>query len=189
MRMPHVRFTARWVVAAVILVAIMVALATIEVRECLRSDAAVAKAEMAYQDAKLAREFAEVAAKEYAEGIFRQELAIAEDDIKAAEDDLKRIRSTAAADLDWAERIRSKGYLLMVPGGLPKELRVKRATFEVEIAKSKRDVLVRYTKCKTLKELNNQVAKASENERAKRAAYDRVRAAPVGFIGKLIRRK
>lgn len=70
-----------------------------------------------------------------------------------------------------------------------KELAEKKATFSLETAKSKKLALERYTRVKTLRELNDRVAKASMDELAKKAAYDTVRATSVGFIGKIIRQK
>src|SRR5258708_22329172 len=127
MRLPRVRFTVRCVVATVILVAVIAVLAAIERREHLRSEIAILKAETAYRDAKFARELAEVAVKEYAEGTFRRELATAEGEIKQAEDELSRIRTTTDPISEWAERIRSKGYLLLIRGDLrSKELAEKK---------------------------------------------------------------
>ena len=74
------------------------------------------RAETAYRDAKLARELAEVAVNEYAEGTFRQELATAEGEIEQAEDELGTVKISPDPVSEWAERIRSKGYLLLITG-------------------------------------------------------------------------
>jgi hypothetical protein len=89
---------------------------------------------------------------------------------------------------EWAERIESKGYLLLthVPS---KALIVKRAIFAIEQAKSKKFMLERNTKVETLEKLNNGVAKARTDEVAKKAVYDEMRARPAGFMRWLIRRK
>jgi len=102
-----------------------------------------------------------------------------------AEDELNRVRPAAAAHQEWVDRIRSKGYLLLILGENIGQLAVQKATFAVEQAKSKKGVLEGYTKVKTLNERNNRVAKARMDELAKKAAYDRARATPVGFIGKV----
>ncbi len=142
---------------------------------------------MPYRSAKLARERAEDAVNEYAEGIFRRELAAVEDEVKRAEDQL---RVATNAPPDWAEQIRAKGYLLFVNGPAhTRELSVKKATFEVEQARSKRHVLEYYTRVKTLEELNDRVAKARADESARKAAYERARAAGVGIIGKILGRR
>ena len=190
MRLPSVRFTVRWAVATVIVVAVIAVLAAVERRERLRSEIANLRAETAYRDAKLARELAEVAVNEYAEGTFRQELATAEGEIEQAEDELSRVKISPDPVSEWAERIRSKGYLLLITGSRwSKELAEKKATLAVELAKSKKVVLENYTRFKTLRELNDRAAKARMDELAKKACYDRVRATPVGFIGKFIARK
>ena len=189
MQRPRVRFTPRWVVAAVILVTVTALFAAIERRERLRREMALVKADTAYRDARLAREHAEVAAKEYAEGTYARELAAAEDEIKKAEDELNRIKPAAAAYQESVERIRSKGYLFLIRNPNGGNFAVTRATFAIEQAKSKKVVLEGYTKIKTLNELNDQIAKARMDELAKKAAYDGVKATPVGFIGKVIRGK
>ena len=179
--MPRVRLRVRWLVASVGILAVLVA---IERRERLRSDIALSRAEMPYRSAKLARERAEAAVNEYAEGIFRRELAAVEYEVKRAEDQL---RVATNAPEDWAERIRAKGYLLFVK--VPThawELYIKKAVFAVEHARSKRHVLENYTKLKTLAYLNDRVAKARADESARKAAYERAKATGVGIIGKVL---
>ena len=189
MRAPRMRFSVRWAVAAMLLGAIMAVLAAIERRDHLRSKVAIAGAETAYRDAKLVRELAEVAVKDYAEGTYRRELATAEAEIKQAEDELSGVATDATAVLEWAERIRSKRYLLLIRGVPSRESAVKRATFAVEQAKSKKFVLERYTRVKTLGNLNNQVAKTWMDELTKKGAYDKSKATPVGFIGRVMQRQ
>jgi HlyD family secretion protein len=190
MRLPRVRFTVRWAAATAILVTVIGVLAVMERREHLRSGIAISRAETAYRDAKFARELAEAAVKEYDEGTFRQELATADGEIRQAENELSRIKTTADTISDWAERIRSKGYLLLVRGSeRSKDLAEKMAAFSLESAKSKKLVLEGYTRVKRLKKLNDRVANARMDELAKQAAYDRLRATPVGFIGKIVRHK
>ena len=187
MRPPRVPFTVPLVIAAVILVAIIGVVAAIERREKLRNEAAILTALTAYRDAKLTRELADAAVNEYNDVTFRRELASVEDEIKAAEDGLDSIENDTSGEFAWAERIRSKGYLLLISGVPSQELAVKKAAFAVEQAKSKKAVLERYTKVKTLKKLNDQIANAKENERAKKADYDGVRATPVGLNRRVIR--
>jgi hypothetical protein len=189
MQLPRVRFTPRWVVAAVILVTVTALIAAIERRERLRREMALVKSETAYRDARLAREHAEVAAKEYAEGTYARELAAAEDDIKIAEDELNRIKPAAAAYQESVDRIRSKGYLFLILNPNDGTSALLHAKFAIEMAKSKKVVLEGYTKAKTLHELHDQIAKARMDELAKKATYDGAKAMPVGFIGKVIRGK
>jgi len=176
-------------VAAVILAGIMAVIAVIEHRERLRSKIAIERARTAYRDARLAREQAEVEVTEYAEGTFRQELASVEAQIRQAADELNRIVNATSSDVDWAERIRSKGYLLLIRGVPSKELAVKKAALAVEQVKSEKLVLEQFTKVKKLKELTSRVARASTDEVAKKASYHRMRAMPVGFFERIIGRK
>ena len=66
-------------------------------------------AEANYENAKLTREVAEIAVIEYEEGIFKQDLATVEGEIKLAESDLSRSEDR----LDWATRMFEKGYVSM----------------------------------------------------------------------------
>jgi hypothetical protein len=78
---------------------------------------------------------------------------------------------------------------LLIRGVESKELAVRKATFIVEQARSKKVVLEGYTSVKALKELKNKVAKARADELAKKAAYDQVSANELGLIGKFVGRK
>jgi hypothetical protein len=179
--MPRVRLRVRWLVASAGIVAVLVA---IERWERLRSNIALSRAEMPYRSAALAREAAEAAVSEYAEGKFRRELAAVEDEIKRAEDQL---RVATNAPPDWAERVQAKNYLLFVKGPAhARELNIKNAIFVVEQARSKKHVLENYTKVKTLEELNDRVVKARADESARKTAYERAKATGVGIIGKVL---
>jgi hypothetical protein len=189
MRLSHLPLTARRVAVALILVAVIGALAYRERRERLRN-AAISRAEATYRDALLARELAEAAVNAYAEVTFPHELAVAECEIRGAEDELRLIRSTRDPLLEWAERIESKGYLLSIRGPrYAKQLAEKKATFAIEQAKSKKTFLEKYTKVKTLKDLNDRLTKARADELASKAAYSRLRATPVGFFARVMRRR
>jgi hypothetical protein len=189
MRLPRIRFPARWVVTAAILAGVMTVILAIDRQERRRNALAVGKAETAYRDAKHARDLAERAVTQYAKTTFPRELATVEVEIKRDEDALNYIKTARDTEWDWAERIRSKGYLLLIRGVESKELAVRKATFIVEQAKSKKAVLERYTRVKALKELKDQVAKARADELAKKAAYDKVSANELGLIGKFVGRK
>ncbi len=129
-------------------------------RERLGAGIALARAEMPYRNAKLMHDrLAEAAVNEYAEGIFRRELAAVDNEVERAEDQLNVATN---APPDWAERIRAKGYLLLVKGSaLTRELNVKKAAVYVEQARSKRHVPDGlHQLVKILEELNDRVAKA-----------------------------
>jgi hypothetical protein len=178
MRTCDMRFSVHWAVATVVLGAIVATVIAIERMDHLQSKVAIARSESAYRAAARAREAAESAVNDYALGTFRRELATAEAEIKQAEEKLSGIATDATGYLDWAERIRSKGYLLHITGASSKQLAVKKATFTLEQAKSKKLILKQYTRVKTLGDLNNQVARARMDELAKKEAYDRTTANP-----------
>jgi hypothetical protein len=62
-------------------------------------------------------------------------------------------------------------------------LNIKKSVFAVEQARSKRHVIENHTKVKTLRELNDRVAKARADESARKAAFERAKATGVGIIG------
>jgi hypothetical protein len=88
MRLPRIRFPARWVVTAAILASVLAVLVAIERNERRRNAIVVARAEIAYRNAKHARDRAERAVTEYAERTFPRELATVEAEIKRDEDTL-----------------------------------------------------------------------------------------------------
>ena len=120
-----------------------------------------------YENAKLTREVAEIAVVEYEEGIFKQDYATVEGEIKLAESDLSRSEDR----LDWARRMFVKGYVSEATR-VSEELTLKKARFAKEQAESKKKVLVDYTKGKTIKELRSEVEKARSDELAKKATYE-----------------
>ncbi len=123
-------------------------------------------ASASYDNAKLTREVAEIAVVEYVEGIFKQDYATVEGEIKLNESDLSRSEDR----LDWARRMYDKGYVSMATK-VSEELTLKKARFALEQSQSKKDVLVKYTKNKTIKELESEVEKARSDELAKKATY------------------
>jgi len=132
---------------------------------------AARKAEAEYQNARLTREIAEIAALEYAEGIILQDIATVDGEIKLAESDLSRSQDR----LDWARRMFDKGFLPKAKK-VSEELSLKKARFALEQAQAKKKVLVDYTKPKTIKELKSEVEKARSTELAKKAAWLREKA-------------
>ena len=124
-------------------------------------------AEANFENAKLTREVAEIAVIEYEEGIFKQDLETVEGEIKLAESDLTR----AEDRLDWADRMFEKGYVSKAPK-IADELTLEKAKFALEQAQSKKKVLEKYTKDKTIKELQSEVEKANSDELAKQATWE-----------------
>ncbi len=123
-------------------------------------------AEASFQNAKLTREVAEIAVKEYEEGIFLQDKATCEGEIKLAQSDLAR----SADRVDWANRMYEKGYVSKAQK-ISEELNFQKAKFALEQAESKLHVLLDYTKGKTIKELRSEVEKARSDELAKEQTY------------------
>ena len=73
---------------------------------------------------------------EYEEGIFKQEMATVEGEIKLAESELSR----AVDRVDWAQRMFVKGYVSMAQK-VSEDLALKKARFALEQAQSKKKVL------------------------------------------------
>jgi hypothetical protein len=142
---------------------------------------AVDSAKVRYQAAQLRREIAEVALKEYQQGIYRQqkaavdtEITLTEAELESAQrraplaeerfDKIKRVATGSAADLStkW------KFELAIVSA----ELSRKKAELAVEQAQSKLMVLENYEKTKHIRELNSNIDKARSDELAKQAAWE-----------------
>ena len=112
-----------------------------------------------------------IAVIEYKEGIFVQDLASVEGEIKLAESDLKRSQDRLA----WSRRMFAKGFVSQAQK-VSEELSFKKAEFALEQARSKRNVLVDYTNAKTIKKLLSEVEKARSDELAKQTAWEREKA-------------
>src|SRR5271157_4595064 len=123
-------------------------------------------AEASFQNAKLTREVAEIAVKEYEEGIFLQDEATCKGEISLAKADLARSDDRVA----WANRMYEKGYVSKAQK-ISEELNFQKAKFALEQAESKLHVLLDYTKGKTIKELRSEVEKARSDELAKEQTF------------------
>ncbi|MBV8488158.1 MAG: efflux RND transporter periplasmic adaptor subunit, partial [Planctomycetaceae bacterium] len=127
---------------------------------------ATQSAEASYQNAKLTREVAEIAVREYEEGLYKQDLATCLGEISLAKADLSR----ADDRLNWAIRMYEKGYVSRA-SKVSEELNYQKANFALEQAQSKLNVLENYTKAKTIKELRSEVEKAKSDELAKEQTF------------------
>ena len=174
----------RPLVLVVVLAGIAAVAAWIEHRENVRFESLIASSQIAYRNARIVRERAEAQLEEYVEITVPQELASAEAEIGRAEDDLKLIRN----GFNWSEKIQSKGWLLLYRGP-SKDLAVKKATFDLEYAQSRKRVLEGYTKAKTERELSDRIARTRADELEKKAAYLKLLAEPRGFFRRLMRQK
>jgi HlyD family secretion protein len=137
----------------------------------LAQQLATRKARAAYEIARSTRELAEIAVEEYAEGIYLQDLATVEGEIKLAESDLMRGEDRRV----WARRMFDKGFVSMATK-VSEELNFKKAQFTLEQAQSKKKVLEEYTKAKTIKERKSEVKKARADELDKKVAWKQAEA-------------
>ena len=129
----------------------------------------VASADAAYQNAKLTREVAEIAVTEYTEGIFVQDLAKVEGEIKFARGALSRARDMVEFAKDRLARITARSDKSVTDLNLEyvysdrvvaAERDETRKLAVLELAEAKKKVLVEYTKTKTVKQLQSEVEKA-----------------------------
>jgi HlyD family secretion protein len=128
-------------------------------------------AEADVHGARIAREVAALAVTEYKEGLFVQEHAAAEGDVKLAESNLSR----AEDRLDWTTRMYEKGYSTKAEA-VSEDLALKKARFALEQAQSKLMVLLNYTRSKMIQALTGSVETARARELAKKAVLERERA-------------
>src|SRR5262249_53055104 len=117
--------------------------------------------------AKLTREVAEVAVTEYKEGIYKQDMQTVLGEIKLATSELTR----AIDRIEWASRMHDKGYVSEAQVAA-EDAAFQKTVFALEQAMSKRTVLQKYTKDKTIKELRSEVEKARSSELTKMATWE-----------------
>jgi RND family efflux transporter MFP subunit len=127
---------------------------------------ATQQAEASYKQAKLVREVAEYAVREYIEGIFLQDKATYEGQIKLAESDKER----AIDRLQWSTDMFKKGYVSKATN-IADQLTKQQADFDVEQAQMQLSVLLKYTKEKQVKSLNSDVEKARADELSKQSSF------------------
>jgi hypothetical protein len=125
------------------------------------------QAEAEYQDSKRKREVAEFGVVEYEGNIFLQDHQTVMGEIKLAESGVVR----AEDRFDWMKRVAERGGI-SVEQRVSEELAFLRARFILEQAQSKREVLEKYTKPKTLSELKARIAKARAEELSKQQAWE-----------------
>jgi hypothetical protein len=180
MRLPRVRFTIRRLLVIVAVLCLVFGLAEHAARRrraatlrlmLARQEIAAKVAEAAYENARLTREVAEIAAVEFKEGISREEVEVASGEIALADSD----RTRAADRVEWSSRMLHKGYLSK--GRVYSEgLAFRRAVFSEEQALERMKGLQKSTRDQTTQELRSEVAKARADEAAKKATFDRERA-------------
>jgi len=124
-------------------------------------------AESSFLNARLTREVADIAVNEYKEGIYRQEMETAKGEIALAQSDLKR----AEDRLDWSKKMLLKKYISEA-ANLADKLSLQKSSFSLEQAKTKLNVLNKFTYSKTIKELESEVKKTRSDELAKQATWE-----------------
>jgi hypothetical protein len=115
------------------------------------------RAEGDYLDARAARQFAEAAVVEYIDGGYKQEL--------------EELRAQVARTL--AERLQAETKAAR-SARVADRIELQKKVFAYEQAQTKLDVLEKYTRLKTIKKLQNTVAKARSLELARKAVYERL---------------
>ncbi len=124
------------------------------------------QAEASFKQAKLVREVAEYAVKEYVEGIYLQDRATYQGQIKLAQSDKER----AIDRLQWSTDMFAKGYVSKATN-IADQLTKQQADFDVEQAQMQLSVLEKYTKEKQIKSLNSDVEKARADELSKQSSF------------------
>lgn len=124
------------------------------------------QAEASYKQSLLTREVAEVAVVEYTEGLYKQEMSTIAGETALAKSDLER----AEDRLSWSTNMFKKGYVSR-SSNIADELSLNKAKFELEKAQTSKDVLTKFTKEKTIKELKSEVEKARADELSKESVW------------------
>jgi multidrug efflux pump subunit AcrA (membrane-fusion protein) len=122
-------------------------------------------AQAAHTSARLDREVAEIAVREYVEGDYVDQLAEAEGDIKIAEAEL-----TLAED--GLKSFKQAGFHPDQREIRRAEIQVLRARFALEKAQSRKKLLIQYTRDRKVKQLAAAVKKAQADEQARQATWE-----------------
>jgi HlyD family secretion protein len=124
-------------------------------------------AKAVYQNAKLAREDAEIAVVEYEEGLYKMRLEEIAGDIKVAEAEL----ALAEDQLKWVKELVSRN-VTSEREARPNELAVLRAKIGLEKAQRRHKTLRDFTGPKKIKALKSSVETNRSNELAKQAMWE-----------------
>jgi hypothetical protein len=155
MRLPRPRFTIMGLMILVVIASLVMTGIVLRI-ERNRRVAALQVALAEYENAKLTREMAEIAAEVGYWGIFEQDIKETDNEIALAE-----------MYLDYAVNFRGSDEQILSDA---------RAMLQ-KAQKKKRTGTVRYTARKTKEELKSEAAKAVAAEQAAKAAYDQLQAA------------
>ena len=125
------------------------------------------KARAAHIQAEKDFSVAKIAVKEYLEGIYRKDLQDAEALITIALENLRSAENT----LQHTERMFRKGYVSPLQLEA-QQFAVKRMELELEAARTSKDLLERFTKEKTLEDLQSQRDTAEARLQSEKAAFE-----------------
>jgi hypothetical protein len=148
----------------------------------INQDIATKSAEANYENAKLTREVAEIAIVEYQEGIFAQDELTADGELKLAESNLSRATDLIGLAKDRAAKIKDASDGSVYDLGIEfsyedqigeSEQRESKARMAVQEARSKLELLRKFTKAKRVTELQIAVAKERATELARQAQWER----------------
>ena len=128
---------------------------------------ATERAQADYANAIKTREVAEINVEEYREGIYPQEEKTVMGEIKLAQSELERSKDR----LDWSNDMLGLGYISQAQN-LSDKYDLQRATFNLEQAEKKLEVLEEYTFEKQIKSLEGDVEKAKADELAKKSTFE-----------------
>ena len=178
MRVPRPRFTIGRLMVVVLLAGLVLwGARVIRVRR-LNQAIVESQALANYQQAKLVREVAEHAVKEYEQGIYSQDKATYLGQIALAKSDQER----AIDRLQWSTKMVAKGFVSKATN-IADQLTLQQANFDLEQARTQLMVLETYTKQKQMKSLWNDVEKALAIEKTKQEAYQLERVRRSGLLG------
>lgn len=110
---------------------------------------------------------AKIAVQEYLEGTFRKELQDLESKVTVAMENLR----SAENSLVHAQRMLRKGYISQLQLET-QQFAVERAKLELGTAKTARDVLERFTKAKTVQDLESKRDAAEAKMKSEKAAFE-----------------
>lgn len=127
---------------------------------CNSSEALLIQAQNEYETALIAKQ-------EYLEGTFKQEQELLETEIFVAEENLRRAEDYAR----YSERLYGQGYVTQLQLEADR-FAVDKARKELETAKTKLDVLRRFTKEKMIKSLESDIAISKSKMESNRATYE-----------------
>jgi hypothetical protein len=122
---------------------------------------AARRAETEYQTARLARELAELASRQYTQASYLLEKGAIQSEIKLAESNLTR----TADELDHVTRNFEKGTVTKAQK-VTVELRLQRTKYDLELGQMKLNNLEEYAKPMAVKRLSGEVEKARAQEQA-----------------------